>query len=1088
MTETARPPAAYRRHRRDRPKLIIVWTVAVLLVLLLAAYGLTRFYSEEIISRVQTELSAVFGREVIIRGGRITRMLRIEELLVAGDGQIDTGPVMRMEGLQVWPSYPSLFMGKIKINLITVDTVVISAKYDKDRGWSLAGLFPKRPPQKSNLRRLEMPNTWIELTANGRTMIRRTEIAMSFEDYGEYQLLFSDTESKGAISYTGAKADAPAYSLNVFFDSVAIMGTPEKVELATTYYEDSKVVTFDFGSAVRGTPLRLTGLFFFDSTMVRSDSAAWRYGDYEGQLSAKVDDFKKMRVTLASNGTIPFDAGRLGKEFTGDGKLFIDRIFLQGGLEGSWDLRGEFRTENLTGGLSKDVAFKNLTATAVLSAALSENFHFTPASAKGTARFEQLSAGEEIFRNGDLKFNVSGEKAVLSGKIKGFGGDISSSGLQLALDEGMKPTGMTGDIRLSEIQMNNVKISDAVIRTVTARLDRLAIKRFGDSWKPQLLKGDIDRISGSYADAPLEISRASIDIGFLDNRASGRFDGRLTAFGGSGQINTMIQSGEIKSAKIIAFKGLDVSALRRIKDNDFMRTVSSHIETLDVDGEASVLENNVLQFAGTLGSPNFHLKPGTRKMAGSLAITATAPIDTMENVHIQGATLLLEGKSKMSIPPTSVVSGDFMTPITVDPLDIEHARDLLVAIHPIPGIEKIVVEGGMKGRIELVKKGDEWVSEIDLAGDGLLRGEPLEFTAQGRLAEEEPRLILGVKTVSAAALHGTLADLNEAMDRNAMVWRGSAGANMTIIGSNWSDTGLNIEGILRMKDASVEFTEYKMNVKGISGEIPFRLRKAQILELDPVEARGITIRTLEWKDLIARSITARSRFTVHKERSEEKSIYFDDITFQFADGKGAGFGALYFPTWDHPKAAFGAKVEGCSVGIVYRTMQPFKGVLEGRADAKMEVVTDKGEIDKFTADITIRDGILGSELLEEFIQTKQRAEAQPSLYMSALAELAEWNFKEAKISLRWDNNFYSSEVARAKGLDYRKLYEIVGDIEIAGPIRPFDAFAVVGRIKPLNFISVLFKLQFEKMPLRLFMYRVGRRTAAADTNGEPPSE
>lgn len=1052
------------RQRRARARFWIRLGAIALAVILLGSF-LVRKYSADIVARLQSELSIAFGREVTIAGGTLTRRLYLTEVRVAGDGNIDTGSFMILEGIAIHPSYPSLLIGNPRVTLVTVETATISVVYDPARGWSLRGLFPKRPPRETSIDRIEMPNAILRLTSNDQTITHVTAMAFDLDDFGEYRVVFRDTRAQGEIAYTGPSAERPLYTMNVLFDSVLIMGLRETVSVATTYQEDSKIVSFDIATALKGIPTSMAGSLTFDSTFVRTDSANWTFGEYAGTLDARVDDFEKKRVTISSAGTIAFDAPKVSPRFA-RGRIFVDKIFVAGGLEGAWDLRGDFRADGLT--LNEPALIENLSGGAVLAASLSESFRFSPAHARGSVRFAKAVLGEETLRDGDVDFSFDGERAEISGSLGALGGRLSSKKLTVTFADGFDARSIRGALSAANIAIPVA----AMIKTLSADLSQFSAVKTRKRWEIREVTGRVKDAVGQYAGAALRVTGADIDLSFdAAERASGKFDGGIGIFGGRGTLRGTILSNTIQTASM-NLKGLEISSIRRVKETEFWKKAAEHMSSLDVEGEICLEdEGRAFYFDGRIGSPNFHLRPGgARGYPAVLTIAAAAPFEKFENARLDKFVLDLEkGKTRLAVAQTQLTDWQFAARITVDRLDADHARGALAILRPIPEFDKLKLAGSLSGKINLEKR-DAIVSEIDVTGDMELQDEPFKFHAQGRLADDDPQLIVEIETVGTNALHASLADVNPAVDKAAMAWSGKAGATLTLVGEDWGD--INIEGVLRLRGASVRFPEYEIDAKGMTGELPFRLQKARLLELDPVQARPMKVERLEWKDLFAENIRMKSRFSVHPERPDEKTIYFNEMAFRFAEGKGEGFGAIHFETWDHPKFAFGGKIDGCSVGIVYRTMQPFKGVLDGTGAGKIEITTDRGEIQRLEADFRIKDGFIGSELLTQIIQTQQQEGEKPSLQMQALKELSQWHFRDANISLKHYPRYYDEQVARNK-FGSPAVHETIGNIEIAGPIRP--TIEVVGGINPLSFISVMVRLQIQEMPMRLFMDRVGKR-------------
>lgn len=1103
--------------------------IVLLAIVALLAFGAWRIYSSitrDLKSKLETILTDAFGRPVTVEHPILTRSLWIDRITVAGDPDMDSGPFLVLTGVRAWPNFLSLVRMNPTIDFVTVESSILNVRYSEEKGWNLKGLFPSPPEAEPRLGRLLMPRTCINFDANGQFVTRTVNVSIVLGGFGGYICRFNDERVKGRFDFTGGENRNPVYALTVALDSVPIMARAETVKLSTEFHESTRLVTFDLATSVRGTPARLAGALTFDSATVRSDSAFWEFGPHRGELVAAVDDIANRRFLLATGGTIEFDAQTLGERFSA-GTIAVENASVQGGLKGEWEIKGRAHANGVT--MGGDPSIEELSGDIDFHAALSETFQITPAKYTGSVRFARAVYAGKVLARGDARFEGVGRAITLTGGTHVFASEaaersspapaahaaappapephatayfrepprhvrarrapverraqadrslVTLKNFKAAFNSKWELVQTGGGIRFAGIDPRELGLSSPAfsLTTLSVDMENLELLRDNDRWKVGRVAGLVDEAAGACQDAGFKIEKARVDITEGPRGFNGSFDGHVEGLGGKGSVNARLANSEVKHAEI-KFAGLDVDAARKLKPSDALARLARHVRTLDIDGVADFTDGTPgepagLKFSGRAASHRCKLAPTDaaetpdNMHAVVLQADLFAPDDKRSPVILNDASLSIDdGRSKLSVSKMPIRTDQVQTRVTIDRLSCDHLKSAARTFWPNRFTEKLNIEGILKGTVDIDKRGDAYSAELNIAGNLQLRGTPLDFTVTGHITDKEPTILVNVARVSPEAIQQSMADLDSNVDRGVMEWKGTAGAALTVIGS-WAD--FNVEGTLQFHDAQVRFPQRNIVFTNIDGEVPFRLQKAKLLALGELESKRLTIGKLTWADVVVRNIACQARFN-------EKSLHFDKLSYDFAEGRGRGAFVIDFPTWDHPRTAFGSRIEGCSVGIVYRTMQPFKGDLEGTATGQIELNTEGTEFTKLEADVSIESGLLGSELLKQLVLAKKEQGARPSVFDIALASLDVWYFDHAGLKLKFIKDYYSPRAAIGYLDDPEARDEIKAWVEITGPIKPMSKFTIMDRISPFGFIQVKETVRIENMPLYLFMHKVGRR-------------
>lgn len=435
-----------------------------------------------------------------------------------------------------------------------------------------------------------------------------------------------------------------------------------------------------------------------------------------------------------------------------------------------------------------------------------------------------------------------------------------------------------------------------------------------------------------------------------------------------------------------------------------------------------------------------------------------------ETIRASGLELTIDtDRTIIQIPEATFLGNGYDAQLKIIRLDAEHLKTAAHHMAPNPYTDSLPIQGALSGNVHVVRTDEVTFASLDVLGDLLLRDSPFQFRAVGDVTNQSPApaLIVTIDTVTIDALHQTLADLDTRVDRHLMHWSGIAGATLTMTQS-WDS--LVIEGITHFHNASVDFPADSIVVKGINGELPFRLRKGQLQRLEAQESRPISFARLRYKDLWVDSIAARARFN-------ERALTLDSMTFVLAHGRGEGAFGMNFPNWSSPMVAFFGRIKGSDLGILYDQMQPFNGRLGGKADATIQIKLDMSRTEKLQyleVNSFVDSGIVGSELLKGIL-----ASMEQSMIKDALLSLLEWHFDTATVRMTFRPDIFSGDTITRLGASKG---EIVVEIKVTGNVYPFKNARILYISTPFAWFPVKVNLVIENLPLNLLTSRTGRRT------------
>jgi hypothetical protein len=1068
------------------PLAAIITLGLVMIVVILAIRGVLKNQSALFEKKLEAILQEELGRAVDVRGASLGFPLRVDEIIVAGDGVIDSSPIFVFRGASAWPDIFSIIRFEPALGAVTFESAIVSVTESADGSWSTQGLLPKPPVAAPAIRLLHMPDLELRVRARGQTVSQRMKGTLQLRSYGGFVLAVTNPSTRARIEFTGVKAARTLYSFQLEVDSAPSPAGREDVRCSVTFNPGTRNLSFKVASRILAQPVEFRGEVAFETHAVRCDTGAWTYGSHTGRFRARYDDRLRDAFFLETIGRVDLPASLLAPDLR-SGIVSLTRLVGSGAAGGPIAIDVELDAKNLKTASGAAASFRvdGLSLRGTVSATWSRAEALALQNARIDARFDLLAAAGHTLRNGNFRIDGGENQVTIDGRASGMGGTIEADGLAIRLGDGLRPVSAEGRVIGRALDLSPLRIGGGDVKVLSASgAWALAASAHGKNgeWGLTRIEGTLDRAGFTWRGQAGTLERGRVAL-TSSNGWMGTVKGRLEICGGGGTIHAYLRDAGFESA---AFElgGLRVRDVEKLLPGAATRRLVDHAETIGGEGVLAVLPHpsrrpesmrtgveKGWKFDGTLRSTDFRFKANATgsERAHEIRCEVEAYIPEADGpIDLAKGTLSIDrNRTRLSLPRTRIEAGGIQSRITIHALDARHLREAAALYAPERPVSRVDLSGALKGWVDLNWSGDSYAAELDLEGDLDLVNSPLTLHAFGNVSDREPNLIFDLKTVSLPAILNAAADYDSRVDRDMMKLEGTGGAWLTVIGSSWSD--LSIDGLLKMRNANIDFPAYNFGLAGVTGELPFRLQRAQKLELTPMDssmARELRIHRIRHKDLFATDLKGMARFN-------EKTLVYENVAFEFAESRGRGAFAIDFPTWDQPRTAFFGEITGCSVGIVYRTMQPFAGRLEGTGDCRLELKTEGPDLTHVLVRIKIKDGILGSELLRGVV-----SEMEQSVAKDALMSITEWDFAEADLKFDYDRNYYSPTVARNKFGDSSRRYEVLGNISVTGPIYPFDSFRILNRIRPFNFIGINVELKIESAQMRLLMDRVGKRAAA----------
>lgn len=976
----AAPPLRRRRFLRR------LFVYSLLLIVPSLVFITYRHFDRNLKSELERTLSNEFGRAVTVANPRLMLPIRVAELTVAGDGEVDSEPVMLLKGISIWPTVSSLFGSDRLISSVSVESAVISVVYDSvTNRWSTAGLFPHPPPDVPKSKTIQFEQLTAFVRSGSHVIEESMRASLTLERKGDYSFIFRMPRASGSVVRTGALDERIAYQVNFEFDTLTQLGLIQEslrqVRLRARYEKDSSDLEINFAADLHKRPVSLDARCRFDTPLI-SVTGNWTFDTGSGSIEGSFNRLTR-QVRVAADGNVDFDA-----------RLFHDSLTRGVVAWKAAELTGEFgsplmaaatieaRNVDFTGG----VGVTGLSGELKIAGAIAPGSRVKPhrlASVNGELEFDAVHSPK--FTTGKGRFTVSGAADLidLEGQLDAFGGKLVTKDARFRLSGGK-----------SMLDHGSIQLKDVDLRTLAQSFNMnlpVEIFRAADRWQA----------NGSVT---LE---------------------KPPAQGGSPH-DTVVFHGTLVAPEF-AFSATSESYAR----------LAAHTASITL----------------TIGAP----------VTADFAPAGPVYIDEAALSIDDRRTLIRTSRLSMTMPPP-------VTPLVVERLDAGHLKEFFATMRAdLAPAEKLDLRGSFHGIAQITPEtGDRTSYFVELAGALTLRGTPLKVQVIGSIAPQQPYLIFHVHAVDPQALYLSLADMSR-VSPDIVKMTGQCTATLTAAGESWED--LNLEGLFAIRQGSIQFIHDPVSVSGISGEIPFRLRRGEkwsLVEMSPKDSRNIYIKRTAYGDLALGDLYATTRFNL-------RTLHIDGGSFDFAGGTGAGAFAIDFPDTAQPRIAFFGRASNFDVKVFY-TMIPFKGALGGRGRGEVELMTGEGwdlELVKLNASLHIDSGIIGSELLKVFVQDMRTEGTVGEITKTALLEMSEWNFKEADLKVRLDQSYYAPDMAIRKFGELVRS-EILGDYTIVGNIRPLANYKIWERISPFEGIKVEEKIVVEAAPMRLLMHRVGR--------------
>lgn len=1151
--------ATSRRKPEDGGLWFRPWIPALLVGLIaataIAVYAGLVYLEPRLLETATAALRNTSGRDVVVEGFRLSLPVRIDRVAIAGDGEIDTRPLLELRGVSAWPDIASLLRFTPRVGLLQAESAVLRLR-EEGGNWSTRGAFTQPADEVPAVANIALPNLRVLVEMRGEAYERLLRVNLDLLHRGSFTGFFHGDEAHGRVHFTG-EGPGSRYRLDLSLDRLPRQfREAERMTLTGDYHVDSQLVDFAADGSLLGRASRLSGRVRFDTSRVQTETAAWSWGAQSGRLLVSYDHRRNRRIDVLSVGrvTLPLPLGSFDAGPLSSGTLHLDRLGLTGSLTGPWQVQASVVGEDLEARSGLELAGGHLEGDVTLD--IGPDRAVSLVRSRARVRFTRARAAGFTAENADFALSATPRSLTVSGRARALGGAIEARDVMVTVDGENKPTAIRGHIELENLSGDEISdlLGPVSIRRITGNYDVEAEKgRAG--WRLVRADGFTDRVEGGYRGEPFAVSQAHVIArGQPGEKGSVfSFNGYVRVFEGRGRLRAEIEGRDLVDAWM-EVHDVDLAAANRVLRNPRLEAISRHVDKVSMAGRLRFASNpedaeSGFTFDGSINSSGLGIEvsseaafPGetdTTAVVDTRAGDAPAPtpvdwteeeaaaggggdeaggepeersrrgtksasapyqdaalstaMDLVSIFRLDGLPMQVRARGRMrvggdrdplrmsalelaidtdrtvlSIDEATLDDSQLQARILVKRIDAEHLRLFARHLAPNPLTESLPLRGSLRGDISLRRDPESFDADLSLEGDLMLRGSPLSFYAVGQLHELGPGqrngdtfFIINVDTIGLNALHQSLADLNIGMERSTMHWDGDAGVSL-ILTDRWDS--IVTAGKATLRNASVQFPADSITASGINGDITFRIRKGRLTRSDSLDVgRAITCERLRYNDVVIDRIHTLARFN-------EKSLLMESMTFSLAGGRGTGGFTIDFPRWDEPRTAFFGRIRDCNLETVYRQMQPFAGNLSGLASAEIELQMNQEEFQKLEIRGTSRNGVISTNLLTPVIE-----KMDSGIMRNALESLVVWQYDSASFQARYRPNTYSPFDADGLFLDPRKTSEVVLAVSIKGNVYPFNRAQILHLPTPFARIGIPLELQSPNMPLRLTMYRVGRR-------------
>ncbi|RMH57259.1 MAG: hypothetical protein D6679_07000 [Candidatus Hydrogenedentota bacterium] len=1064
-----------------RLKAFSVFLLFFALFCIVTAAAFLGYSSGNIHQAVEIALRGYIGRDVRVGKMHLSYPVRIETLVVPGPDYSPEEPTMTGQNLSAYPRLKDLlFHARFTFSRVVLEHARVTIQYSSKHGWSTRGLFPKPAGPEPAVRRIELPALELVIKKDTAASVRHLSGTLSFGPYGDF-----DFTGKGpglAVEVKRRRSNERArFAVGLDVDTLPFTsGLPLSgnldLEPASGRYSGRLF------SKLRGLPAGVSFEIKKHGAGYFLDSGTWTLGEYTGPLQAALPGSADRRFVLSTRRVGPLSASTFDGRFQ-EGSLTIETAVLTGRWRGKMTLTAAARVSALSA--DTPLYLRNVSGNVRARITIDSTFRRRIEQFEAEGTFRSYRSRRIAARDGRIRVHSRPGELFLSGRAKLLGGSVVVRKARMGMF-GLKPRTLDADFHADSISLDAFGWTFRGITPRHATGDfQIRAHATPAGWKPERVFGRCRRLAVEWNGDPVTTTQTVIETK-MHPALSGRLSGRATLEGFHGDVTLEIKNGRLEKTEISA-ETIAIAALRRHFRIPILDTAARYLSTFGAKGSLifnlpspdSPLRRDYCRFEGRAWTSRF--RPFPRKRRPLLpSDTLVIPFGVTAQVlaplrggltYVRNCTLFVPGKKgTVGVSDFVYPSEDLALQLALRGIPGRTAMEFLNAYKPDLHLDRLDVSGILSGPVYYTAKPVP-AFEVTLSGDAFLKKTPFHFNLEGRISQRDPSLLLFVDEFSPQALYESLADINPVIKLNLVRFLGTAAARVTVVGDTWAD--LNIEGTIEPKKTSLYFRNLPIRVEGITGAIPFRLRRAEkltYLEVAPDRSRRIHVDTVAYDKLHINDLDATSRFDV-------KTISVEDAHFSFASGTGKGAFAITFPTWDHPRVAFFGSADSVDFGIVYRKMQPFKGVLEGKGSLRGELKLDGTVLNVLNVDVTMESGVLGSELLKVFVQDMKPVTTLKTLARDALLELTEWNFDSAVFRVKYNPLYYSPGVALRKFGDRSIRGEFLADYTIVGKVAPLAKFYLFSKkIRPFRDTRVLVTLKVVQAQMRLLLDRVGRHT------------
>ncbi|MBL4888964.1 MAG: hypothetical protein JKX97_02945, partial [Candidatus Lindowbacteria bacterium] len=404
---------------------------------------------------LETTLTREFGRRVTVIKPSVSFPMKIDGIIVQGDGSIDTQPFLAMYDIQVWLALSSLFSEKTTVTSMRIESAVISIKHSNTLGWSTNGLFPNPPNEKSAIKTIHFANMSLIVNTSNFHVNENFRARLTSEKFGDFSFTFRGKNKNGTLLRTGANSGEPIAALNINFDSVPYIGPAQQFGIRTKYNLKSGEFDLGLNVLVNQKPFRFESEFKIDTPVINL-VGEWNYdsgtGNVQGTLDRQTQQFKVEGI-----GTVAMKAVGLHANIT-SGTLDWKQASIEGNFDGPWNIKTSVASTQLN--CTTNPFVENLTGDLQMSAQVSwdDGLKLNRInSLRGNVAFDAIKTSKVDLKKGSIRANANRQRINFSGSWKQFDGFFSTKKTTVTLNRTFRPTNFQGKLSLKNVNVAKVR-------------------------------------------------------------------------------------------------------------------------------------------------------------------------------------------------------------------------------------------------------------------------------------------------------------------------------------------------------------------------------------------------------------------------------------------------------------------------------------------------------------------------------------------------------------------------------------------------------------------------------------------------------